>query len=66
MIIWLSPGWAMLSGPNVIVTAKSEQWLFRNIVTLSQEIRGDAEYVLSFAAAPFFHWRSRPCHRYAT
>jgi VWFA-related protein len=39
LMVWLSPGWAMLSGPNVIFTEKSEQWLFGNIVTLSQELR---------------------------
>lgn len=38
-VIWLSPGWAMLSGPNFIITTKSQQWLFGNIVTLSQELR---------------------------
>lgn len=39
MLIWLSPGWPMLSGPNVQLTAKNEQWLFQTIVTLSGELR---------------------------
>lgn len=39
MVIWLSPGWAMVSGPNIILTARSEQRLFRDIVTMSQELR---------------------------
>ena len=39
MLIWLSPGWPILSGPNVDLTEKNEQWLFRTITTLSQELR---------------------------
>jgi VWFA-related protein len=39
MVIWLSPGWALLNGPNVELTLKNEQWLFQTIVTLSGELR---------------------------
>lgn len=39
LVLWMSPGWPMLSGPNVELTAKTEQWLFQTIVTLSRELR---------------------------
>jgi len=39
LVLWMSPGWPMLSGPNVELTAKMEQWLFNTIVTLSRELR---------------------------
>jgi VWFA-related protein len=39
LVVWMSPGWPMLSGPNVELTAKSEQWLFQTIVTMSRELR---------------------------
>ncbi len=39
LVIWMSPGWATLSGPRVMVSEKNEQWLFRSIVALSQELR---------------------------
>ncbi|HEX4785932.1 MAG TPA: VWA domain-containing protein, partial [Candidatus Sulfotelmatobacter sp.] len=38
-VVWLSPGWAILSGPNLMITDRSEQWVFGNIVNLSQELR---------------------------
>lgn len=39
LVLWLSPGWALLTGPNVQLTPKSEQWLFHTIVALSRELR---------------------------
>jgi VWFA-related protein len=39
LVVWMSPGWPMLSGPNVELTPKMEQWLFNTIVTLSRELR---------------------------
>jgi VWFA-related protein len=39
LVLWLSPGWAFLSGPNVQLTSKNEQWLFQTVVTLSRELR---------------------------
>lgn len=39
LLIWLSPGWPLLSGPNVQLNAKNQEWLFRNVVGLSTELR---------------------------
>jgi len=39
LLIWLSPGWPLLSGPNVQLSAKNQEWLFRNVVGLSTELR---------------------------
>jgi VWFA-related protein len=39
IVICLSPGWPMLSGPNVDLTKKQEEAIFNNIVTLSTELR---------------------------
>ncbi len=39
LVVWLSPGWPLLSGPNVSLTEKDQQGLFNTIVTLSDELR---------------------------
>ncbi len=39
LLVWMSPGWPMLTGPNVQLTPKVEQWLFQTIVTVSREFR---------------------------
>jgi VWFA-related protein len=39
MVIWISPGWPILSGPNVTLSAKQEQGLFSYIVYLSTALR---------------------------
>ncbi|MBB5345007.1 VWA domain-containing protein [Tunturibacter empetritectus] len=39
MIIWISPGWPMLSGPNITLSAREEQGLFSSIVYLSTALR---------------------------
>ncbi|WP_035346816.1 VWA domain-containing protein [Edaphobacter aggregans] len=40
MVFWISPGWPMLSGPNVVqLTPKQQQQLFANIVALSTGLR---------------------------
>jgi VWFA-related protein len=39
MVIWISPGWPILSGPNITLTTKQEQGLFSSIVYLSTELR---------------------------
>jgi VWFA-related protein len=39
LLIWLSPGWPLLSGPNVQLSATNQEWLFRNVVGLSTELR---------------------------
>jgi VWFA-related protein len=39
LMIWLSPGWPLLSGPNIQVSRKDEQWLFNSIVAAATELR---------------------------
>jgi VWFA-related protein len=39
LMIWISPGWPLLSGPNIELTRKEEQQLFNSIVSLSNELR---------------------------
>lgn len=38
IIIWISPGWPLLSGPEVQLDSKQEQQLFSNIVSLADEM----------------------------
>ncbi len=35
IVIWISPGWALLSGPNVQLTSKNQQDIFNSIVATS-------------------------------
>ncbi|MGA3023468.1 MAG: VWA domain-containing protein [Bryobacteraceae bacterium] len=39
LLIWISPGWPILSGPNVQLTSKVQQWLFNSVVAVSDELR---------------------------
>jgi len=39
LVIWLSPGWALLSGPNIDLTAKDQEVLFNTVVQLSAALR---------------------------
>jgi len=39
LVVWISPGWALLSGPNVQLTSKDQQQLFQSIVGLSDQLR---------------------------
>lgn len=39
MVIWISPGWPLLSGPRDELTNKEQQKLFNNIVGLSDRLR---------------------------
>jgi VWFA-related protein len=40
LVLWVSPGWPLLSGPNVAeLTEKQEQQIFSNIVSLSDSMR---------------------------
>jgi VWFA-related protein len=38
-VIWLSPGWPLLSGPGVDLTPKTEESLFHSLVDLSEQLR---------------------------
>jgi VWFA-related protein len=39
LVIWISPGWPLLSGPRTYLSAKEEQQLFDSIVAASTELR---------------------------
>ncbi|WP_446742737.1 VWA domain-containing protein [Silvibacterium acidisoli] len=39
VVVWLSPGWAFLSGPNVIIGEKQQKDLFNEIMRLSDLFR---------------------------
>jgi VWFA-related protein len=39
LVIWVSPGWPLLSGPREELTDKDQQRLFNNIVGLSDSLR---------------------------
>ncbi len=39
LVIWVSPGWPLLSGPNVQLTNKDEKSLFSSIVSASTALR---------------------------
>jgi VWFA-related protein len=39
LVIWISPGWPLLSGPRVQLSEKNEEWLFNTIVGLSRAMR---------------------------
>jgi VWFA-related protein len=38
-VIWISPGWPLLSGPRVQLTGKEQEGLFKTIVALSDAMR---------------------------
>jgi len=39
MVIWVSPGWPLISGPHQILTPKQEQIVLNNVVRLSSALR---------------------------
>ncbi len=39
LVIWISPGWPLLSGPRVQLTGKEQEGLFKTIVALSDAMR---------------------------
>ncbi len=39
LLIWIGPGWPILSGPNVTLSAKEQQGIFNSIVALSTALR---------------------------
>ena len=38
-VIWISPGWPLLSGPRTYISNKEEQWLFNAIAATSTKLR---------------------------
>jgi VWFA-related protein len=39
IIVWMSPGWPILSGPNVTLDTKQEDMIFSSVVGLSTQMR---------------------------
>jgi VWFA-related protein len=39
IVVWISPGWPLISGPQVSLSAKQEQELFSTIVSFSTRLR---------------------------
>jgi VWFA-related protein len=39
LVIWISPGWPLLTGPRIQLTNKDQQRIFSNIVGLSDRLR---------------------------
>jgi VWFA-related protein len=39
MVLWISPGWPLLSGPGVQLDGKQQQQIFRTIVDVSAQLR---------------------------
>jgi VWFA-related protein len=39
LILWVSPGWPLLSGPEMQLTVKQEQQLFDDVVSISTQLR---------------------------
>jgi VWFA-related protein len=45
IVIWISPGWPILSGPNIELTAKNQAALFASVISVSTALR-DARVTL--------------------
>jgi VWFA-related protein len=39
LVVWISPGWALLSAPDLELTSKQQQGVFNSIVALSDRLR---------------------------
>ncbi|MGC1969386.1 MAG: VWA domain-containing protein [Candidatus Acidiferrales bacterium] len=39
VVIWVSPGWPLLSGPRVELTSKQQQQIFSDVVSFSTQLR---------------------------
>ena len=50
LVIWISPGWPLLSGPNIELSSKNQQHIFSMIVAASDELR--ASRITLYAVDP--------------
>jgi VWFA-related protein len=39
LVVWVSPGWPLLTGPHIELSSKNQQEIFNTIVALSTELR---------------------------
>lgn len=51
LLIWISPGWPLLSGPNVELSKKQQEGIFQEIVALSGQLR--KARITLYAVDPF-------------
>ena len=66
LVVWISPGWPMLSGPEINLTAKDEANVFATIVSTSTALREaqitlysvDPEGAAAAAGSQDFYYRS--------
>jgi VWFA-related protein len=59
IMLWVSPGWPLLSGPEVFLDNKERQQLFADIVNLSTDLRRDRITVYSIDPAGMLDSLSR-------
>jgi VWFA-related protein len=50
-LVWISPGWPLLSGPRMDLDSKQQQWIFNKVVALSDAMRNSR--VTVFDINPF-------------
>ncbi len=41
IVLWISPGWPLISGPEIFFTAKQTQGMFSSVVSFSTQMRQD-------------------------
>ena len=41
VLLWVSPGWAFFSGPQIETSPKQQRWMFHEIQSISSELRQD-------------------------
>jgi len=66
IILWVSPGWPLLSGPNIELSSKQQERLFEDIVSISNVLRQGRITLYSIdplgtadaASARTFYWKS--------
>src|SRR5277367_5680609 len=66
IILWVSPGWPLLSGPNVELSSKQQESLFADIVSISDVLRQGRITLYSIdplgtadaASSRTFYWKS--------
>jgi VWFA-related protein len=39
LLVWMSPGWPLITGPGIQLSAKDQEWIFNSIVSFSKELR---------------------------
>lgn len=50
LVVWISPGWALLSGPRIELTNKNEESILHSIVEVSNQLR--ASHITLYSVDP--------------